>query len=93
MLLPKVGSYTKLPNHICQLQWALYELKQAPRVWFNRFSSFLIDYGFKYGLFDSSLFVFHNSVKIFLLNVYVDDIILIGNTTLLLNDFIEEVGA
>lgn len=34
------------PNHVCKLQKALYGLKQAPRAWFDRFSSFLIKYGF-----------------------------------------------
>lgn len=30
------------PNHVLQLQKALCDLKQAPRAWFYRFSSFLI---------------------------------------------------
>lgn len=34
------------PIHICKLQRALYGLKQAPRAGFDRFSTFLLKYGF-----------------------------------------------
>lgn len=34
------------PTHVCKLQRALYGLKQAPRAWFDRFSAFLLKYGF-----------------------------------------------
>ena len=34
------------PTYVCKLQRALYGLKQAPRAWFDRFSAFLLKYGF-----------------------------------------------
>jgi hypothetical protein len=64
------------PQYVCKLHKAIYGLKQAPRAWFNRFSSFLLDIGFKASLVDSSLFLFHNGrIHLFML-IYVDDIII-----------------
>ena len=39
-------------NHVYKLNKALYDLKQAPRVWYERLSKFLIKNGFKRGNVD-----------------------------------------
>uniref|UniRef100_A0A2N9J0X7 Uncharacterized protein n=1 Tax=Fagus sylvatica TaxID=28930 RepID=A0A2N9J0X7_FAGSY len=81
-----------LHQHVCQLKRALYGLKQAPRAWFDRFSSFLIDYGFFCSTADSSLFIYNHDSHILILLVYVDDIILTGSSDSLLADFVSHLG-
>ena len=44
-------------NHVCKLQKALYGLKQALWAWFDRFSFFLLKYGFFCSKVDPSLFI------------------------------------
>ncbi|KAJ8772626.1 hypothetical protein K2173_027803 [Erythroxylum novogranatense] len=79
----------KYPNHVCKLQRALYGLKQAPRAWFDRLSTFLIDYGFVCSLADPSLFVQHTSTGILVLLIYVDDMLLIGSSMALVQTFLQ----
>lgn len=67
------------PNHVCRLKRALYDLRQDPRAWFDRFSLYLLSLGFSCGIEDTSVSVNHNSEGTILLLVYVDDIILTGN--------------
>jgi hypothetical protein len=44
------------PNHVYKLHKALYELKQAPRPWYECLIDFLIENGFRIGKADSTLF-------------------------------------
>ena len=81
------------PHHVCQLQKAIYGLKQAPRAWFQRFSSFLLQYGFTQSRVDHSMFVFRHSSQVMILLLYVDDIILTGSDISLLSTFISTLGA
>lgn len=68
------------PNHVCSLKKVLYGLRQAPLAWYQRFRDFLVSLGFKCSTADTSLFVLsRNSILIYLL-VYVDDIIVTGNS-------------
>jgi hypothetical protein len=43
-------------NHVYKLHKALYELKQAPRAWYECLRDFLIENGFRIGKADSTLF-------------------------------------
>lgn len=80
------------PYHVCRLNKAIYGLKQAPRAWFQRFSNFIIQYGFAQSKADHSLFVFRQNSQIMVLLLYVDDIILAGNTPDLLSSFVATLG-
>lgn len=77
----------RFPTHVCLLKKALYGLKQAPRAWFQRFSSFLLTLGFSCSRADTSLFVFHQQSNIIYLLLYVDDIIVTGNNSSLIDSF------
>ena len=73
-------------NRVCKLKKSLYGLKQSPRAWFDRFSKVLKRYGYNQCQTDHTLFIKHFLAgKIVVLIVYVDDIILTGNSTAEIN--------
>ena len=72
---------------------ALYGLNQAPHAWFQRFSSFLLTLGFSCSRADTSLFVFHQQSDIIYLLLYVDDIIINGNNSSLLDNFARKLNS
>ena len=45
------------PKHVFKLKKALYSLKQAPRAWYDRLSTYLLDNGFIRGSADRTLFI------------------------------------
>jgi hypothetical protein len=46
----------KYPNRVYKLSKALYRLKQAPRAWYARLKTFLLDHGYVMGSIDKTLF-------------------------------------
>lgn len=66
-------------GNVCLLRKALYGLKQSPRVWFERFHSTMIQFGYKQTQVDHTLFAKHNGDNVTTLIVYVDDIVVTGN--------------
>jgi len=62
-------------------------LKQAPRQWFAKLSSKLVEYGFTCTYADYSLFTYKKGEKFMALLVYVDDIVLTSNDPRLCIDF------
>lgn len=81
MLQPPGFEDSTFPSHVCRLNKALYGLKQAPRAWYSTFSAFLLQHGFINSRCDSSLFVYKHASVLTILLVYVDDIVLTGNST------------
>ncbi|GKB47551.1 retrovirus-related pol polyprotein from transposon TNT 1-94 [Tanacetum coccineum] len=65
----------EFPDHVYRLKKALYDFKQAPRAWYDKLSSFLIEHGFTKGIIDLTLFTRCHGGDILLVQVYVDDII------------------
>ncbi|GKC08509.1 retrovirus-related pol polyprotein from transposon TNT 1-94 [Tanacetum coccineum] len=63
------------PTHVYRLKKALYGLKQAPRAWYDTLSWFLLDIKFSKGAVDPTLFTRKIGKHIFLVQIYVDDII------------------
>lgn len=80
------------PSHVCKLTKALYGLKQAPRAWFHRMTSFLLSVGFVQSLADPSLFIFRHGEHTIYFLLYVDDIVVTGSDTRLLQGFIDALS-
>ncbi|CAM8956126.1 unnamed protein product [Rhodiola kirilowii] len=86
--------YMKLPSGfypqartqglVCKLQRSIYGLKQASRQWFSRFSDALIAFGFVQSFNDYSLFTMTTNEHFLILLVYVDDVVLTGTSSALI---------
>jgi len=79
MQLPP-GLSTSKPNQVCKLSKSLYGLKQASRNWYEKSTTLLIYNGYKQAASDASLFIKSTAETFTALLVYVDDIILAGNS-------------
>ncbi|KAG7599495.1 Reverse transcriptase RNA-dependent DNA polymerase [Arabidopsis suecica] len=77
------------PHYVCRLHKAIYGLKQAPRAWYNELRDFLLSNGFVNSLADASVFIFHMGAVIIYMLVYVDDIVLTGNSASAIDRFIQ----
>ncbi|GJU90065.1 retrovirus-related pol polyprotein from transposon TNT 1-94 [Tanacetum coccineum] len=58
-----------------ELKKALYDLKQAPKAWYDTLKAFLIKHEYKMGMIDNTLFTKKKSSNLIIVQIYVDDII------------------
>lgn len=72
---------------VCRLQKSLYGLKQAPRCWFAKLTDALKAYGFTQTRSDYSLFVYIKDGVSLRILVYVDDLIISGNSATAIQSF------
>ena len=64
------------PHLVCKLHKAIYGLKQTPKAWLTKLSTFLHELGFKGSIVDTSLFIYiHDSIKLYML-IYMDDMLI-----------------
>ncbi|GJW80026.1 uncharacterized mitochondrial protein-like protein [Tanacetum coccineum] len=63
------------PDRVYKVEKALYGLHQAPRAWYETFSTYMLDNRFQRGKIDKTLFIKRHKGDILLVLVYVDDII------------------
>lgn len=91
MRQPSGFEHFKIFNHDLQLHKALYGLKQSPRVWFSKFSSCLLNWGFEASKADTSMFVYKvgSHIVVFLFNV--DDFLVTGNSLFLIQRYISDL--
>lgn len=73
------------PDHVCLLHKSLYGLKQSPRAWFDKFSSYLLQFGFVCSIKDPSLFIYSKGKDVIMLLLYVDDMLITGNSSSVLS--------
>ncbi|GJY85910.1 retrovirus-related pol polyprotein from transposon TNT 1-94 [Tanacetum coccineum] len=75
------------PNHVYRLKKDMYSLKQAPRAWHDKLSSFLIEHHFTKGIVDPTMFIRRYGDDILLVQIYVDDIIFGSTNPVFTNRF------
>ncbi|GKC00405.1 putative ribonuclease H-like domain-containing protein [Tanacetum coccineum] len=63
------------PDRVYKVEKALYGLLQAPRAWYETLSTYLLNNGFQREKINKTLFIKRHKGDIFLVQVYVDDII------------------
>ena len=66
----------RISGKVCKLNKSIYGLKQSPRQWNERLTTFLLEYGFKPTAFDPCVLV--HDTKELIIAIYVDDISLWG---------------
>jgi hypothetical protein len=74
------GVNSPKPHQVCKLLKSLYGLKQASRKWYEKLTSVLLQEGYKQAYSDHSLFTLNTGTSFTALLIYVDDIILAGNS-------------
>jgi histone deacetylase 1/2 len=78
---------------VCKLNKALYGLKQAPRQWFDKLTNTLIQFGFQASKCDPSLFIYTRDKQVVYILVYVDDIIITGSSTRLVQSLVDKLDS
>ncbi len=68
------------PNLVCRLKKTLYGLKQAPRAWSDKIGQYLVTSGFQTSNADFSLYVKKTNHGIIVIVIYVDDLIITGDS-------------
>ena len=77
------------PTHACKLIKSLYGFKQAPRTWFVQLRSALVSWRFQHSISNNSLFHSRKNGHLVLVLAYVDDILIIGDSSALIHSVIQ----
>lgn len=72
-------------NRVCKLQKSIYGLKQASRMWNERFHQFMIKIGFKRCSSDHCLYTRIGNGTVCYILLYVDDLLIISNDIKIIN--------
>jgi hypothetical protein len=92
-MTPPPGLFSSPSSAVCKLKRSLYGLKQAPRAWFEKFRSTLLRFSFVQSQYDSSLFLCKTPAGLVLLLVYVDDIVITGTDSSLIEHLKQNLQA
>jgi hypothetical protein len=77
----------KYPTRVYKLSKALHGLKQAPRAWYARLKTFLLEHGYVMRSVDKTLFILNHVTNSLLVRIYVDDITFGGSSHTLVSRF------
>ncbi|KAL3523814.1 hypothetical protein ACH5RR_016648 [Cinchona calisaya] len=66
-------------KRVCRLRCSLYGLKEASPKWFAKFSTAILQFGFKQSKPDNFLFIYQLGTSFAAILVYVDDVIVATN--------------
>jgi hypothetical protein len=66
-------------NLVCRLKKFLYGLKQDPQAWYANINIFFLRLSFKWCESDHRLYMLHTNGDTLIVDVYVDDLLIIGN--------------
>jgi hypothetical protein len=80
MAQPEGFKHEKFPNKVCKLEKSIYGLKQASRSWNQCFHEKVKEYGFARSPDEHCVYVKASGSVVIFLVLYVDDILLIGNS-------------
>nr|GEV27651.1 retrovirus-related Pol polyprotein from transposon TNT 1-94 [Tanacetum cinerariifolium] len=75
------------PNYAYKLKKALYDLKQAPKAWYDRLKAFLLKHKYSIGMVYNTLFTKKFKSHIIIVQIYVDDNIYGSTCQHLCDDF------
>lgn len=84
--------FTSEGGYVCKLNKALYGLKKAPRAWYDKLKGCLTMWNFLNSKADTSFFIRHDTKGIIIVFIYVDDILVTGPDTDLLESFITKLS-
>lgn len=76
------------PDYVCRLKKVLYRLRQTLRAWYQELKIFIQSVGFINSHVDASLFIYRNGCDCVYILVYVDDLIVTGSNTKLIDTFL-----
>jgi hypothetical protein len=79
------GYFQNDSSLVCRLKKSLYGIKQAPRAWYAKMDNFIIDTGFSRFHYDPNVYTKKVGSHLIILVLYVDDLILTGSDSKLLN--------
>jgi transposase InsO family protein len=77
-------------RYILKLRRSLYGLKQAPRIWWERMNSFLVGIRFHRCDSEPAIYTRNHDGKFIILLLFVDDILLTGNSDDGIEEFVKE---
>ena len=79
-------------NLVARVKKSLYGLKQAPRLWNDNIHACMTQYGFERSPFDACLYYRERGPSTLYVALYVDDLIIAGNTLEAVNEFKREMS-
>ena len=78
---------------VCKLKKSLYGLKQSPRMWYQKFDTFIQGLGFTRSKVDHCVYFKLIGDRVIYLVLYVDDMLLVGNDKEIIQDLKTELSS